>query len=362
MTLTDGLTFANGVRAKNRAWLAPMTNQQSHADGTLADDELRWLEARARGGFGVVETCAAHVAKDGQGWDGELGIFGDEHVPGLTRLAATIAEHGALGLVQLFHGGVRAPSRVTGTQPWSASSFEEPAATFERPRAATEADIRRVIDQFRDGAVRAHRAGFAGVELHGAHGYLLGQFLSATMNQRTDRWGGVFENRARLLLETFRAVRSAVPASFLVGVRLSPEEWGQARGIDLDESLDVARALADLGADFVHASLWDASRNATKRPDAHPARLFRDALPARVTLVAAGKIWTRAEAEALLDHGADAVAVGRAAIANPAWACDVLDPAWEPKRPPLTIAELEARALSPAFAGYMRQWKGFVAD
>ena len=154
----------------------------------------------------------------------------------------------------------------------------------------------RVIAQFRDAAVRAHTAGFAGVELHGAHGYVLGQFLGA-MNIRGDRWGGSLENRARLVREATRTVRGAVPASFLLGVRLSPEDYGNARGLDLDESLQVARWLAADGVDFLHVSLWDAQRNTKKRPDAHPVTLFREALPADVALVAAGGVWTRQEAE-----------------------------------------------------------------
>jgi 2,4-dienoyl-CoA reductase-like NADH-dependent reductase (Old Yellow Enzyme family) len=315
---------------------------------------------RSREGFGVIETCAAHVALDGQGWPGELGIYDDRLLPGLTRLATAIREDGALGLVQIFHGGVRAPSSLTGTQPWSASEFEAPGA--ERPRAATEADIERVIGQFRAAAGRAHAAGFAGVELHGAHGYLLSQFLSATMNQRTDGWGGSLEGRARLIRETTRAVRSAVPRSFVVGVRLSPEDRLNARGLDLDESLQVARWLAEDGADFIHASLWDWKHNTKKRPDQHALPLFRAALPGDVALVAAGAVWTRSDAEAVLGKGASAVAVGRAAIANPDWASRMADPAWEPRRPPLTHSELGDRGLNPTFASYMRAWKGFVAD
>ncbi len=358
--LLEPLTFRNGVRARNRAWLAPMTNSQSHGDGTLSDDELRWLTRRAAGGFSVIETCASHIALDGQGWPGELGVFGDALLPGLRRLAGALAADGALGFVQIFHGGLRAPSAVTGQQPWSASVVTPPNA--EASREATEGDIERAITQFRDAAARSHAAGFAGVELHGAHGYLLGQFLSATMNKRADRWGGALEGRARLVREAVRAVRRAVPETFVVGVRLSPEDRLTARGLDLDESLQVARWLADDGADFIHASLWDYTRNTAKRPEEHPLPLFRAVLPRDVTLVAAGNVWTRADAEAVLANGADAVAVGRAAIANPEWAARVADPAWEPRRPPLTIAELLERGLNPTFAGYMRNWKGFVAD
>ena len=360
-SLFDPLVFRNGVRARNRAWLAPLTNLQSHADGTLSDDELRWLEARAAGGFGVVETCAAFVAQDGKGWAGELGIAVDAHLPGLTRLAGALAAHGALGIVQLFHGGVRSPSAVSGSQPWSASSWEESTPNFEVPRAATGAEIEAVIERFRDAAFRAHAAGFAGVELHGAHGYLLSQFLSRTMNTRDDAWGGPIEGRARLLRACVRAVRDVVPASFVVGVRLSPEDFGNARGLDLDESLTVARWLADDGIDFLHASLWDVTRNSAKRPEVHVLPQLRAVIPADLPLVAAGKIWTREEAEAVFALGADAVAVGRAGIANPDWPA-LLEANIEPRRPPLSPAELAERALSDKFVAYVRNWKGFVAD
>lgn len=358
--LFESFRFRNGVRARNRAWLAPLTNMQSAPDGTLSDDELHFLELRAQGGFGVVETCAAHVALDGQGWPGELGVYDDHLLTGLTRLASALRQAGALPLVQIFHGGLRAPSKLTGHSPWSASAVEEPGA--EASRAATEDDIARVVVRFREAAVRAHVAGFAGVELHGAHGYLLGQFLSATINRRTDAWGGALASRAKLIRETLQAVRAAVPAEFVVGVRLSPEDRGNARGLDLDESIAVARWLAEDGADFIHLSLWDAASHTTKRPTEHAIPLFRAALPEAVPLVAAGNIWTRADAEAVLARGAAAVVVGKAAIANPDWVERVRDPDGQIRRPPLTIAELRARGLNATFAANMRNWKGFVED
>ena len=128
----------------------------------------------------------------------------------------------------------------------------------------------RVIGQFRDAAVRAHAAGFAGVELHGAHGYLLGSF-SAPEHAHATGWGGAArEPRAPASARRRGPSAAAVPAGFLVGVRLSPEDFGNARGLDLDESLTVARWLADDGVDFLHVSLWDAQRNTKKRPARSP--------------------------------------------------------------------------------------------
>lgn len=360
MSLFDPLVFRGGARASNRIALAPLTNQQSHPDGSLSDDEMRWLLRRAEGGFGIISTCAAHVALDGQGWSGELGIFDDGQIPRLRELSSALAARGALSLVQIFHGGVRAPSSVTGQRPFSASEFTEKSPDFEVPRAATEDDIARVIGQFRDAAVRAREAGFGGVELHGAHGYLLSQFLSATMNQRTDRWGGSLENRARLMREATRAVRAAVPAPFVVGIRVSPENFGYAKGLDLDENLTLARWLVEDGIDFLHVSLWNALGNTQKRPDQHPLPLFREACGPSVPIFAAGSIWTRADAEAVVGKGADVVSLGRSAILNPDWPRKISDPSWEPRRPPVSIDYLLEQDLNPTFAGYMRRWKGFV--
>ncbi len=359
--LFEPLSFRGGAVAPNRIALAPMTNQQSLPDGMLGDDELAWIAARVDGGFGIVETCAAFVAQDGKAWPGELGVHDDACLPGLRRMAARINAGGGLGIVQIFHGGVRAPREVSGTQPWSASTWTEDSPGFEPPRAATEDDLERVIAAFAAAAVRCHQAGFGGVELHGAHGYLLSQFLSRTMNTRTDRWGGDLAGRARLIREATRAVRAAVPAPFVVGVRLSPEDFGQARGLDLDETVLVARGLSDDGVDFLHLSLWKALDNTRTRPAQHAIPLFRAAVPTDVRLFAAGSIWTRAEAERVLALGADAVALGRSAIINHDWPKRIVDPAWAPVRPPVSPQVLLEQALSPQFVDYMRRWKNFVA-
>ena len=357
-------TFSRSQRVcPNRLVVAAMTNKQSHADGSLSDDELRWLAHRARGGFGMVTTCAAHVRADGQGWDGEMGVFDDSHLPGLTRLATAISEHGALGIVQIFHGGVRAPSRLTGQQPWSASAFELEQANFEVPRPATEDDILETIESFAAAAARCEAAGFAGVELHGAHGYLLCQFLGRISNTRSDRWGGpLLENRARLILETLRAVRARCSERFIVGVRISPEVGNI--GVDFDESLTVARWLAEEGADFVHVSLWDSWQPARKYPD-DPRPLtatFREAIPSHCPLIIAGGIWTPAQAEEIMAQGADFVAMARAAIGNPDWPQQARVAGYEPARPPYTPQALKEAALSTAFVDYTRRWAGFVTD
>jgi 2,4-dienoyl-CoA reductase-like NADH-dependent reductase (Old Yellow Enzyme family) len=358
--LYEPLTLRSGAVVPNRIALAPLTNGQSLADGRLGDDELAWLARCADGGFGLIETCAAYVGLDGKAWDGELGVDRDDDLPGLTRLAARLRRGGAFALVQLFHGGVRATQRLSGEQVWSASTWQEDAPTFEVPRVATTDDIARAIAQFAAAAARAQAAGFDGIELHGAHGYLLSQFLSATMNPRSDGWGGNLVGRARLIREVARAVRARVGRQFTVGVRLSLEDWGSARGLDLDDSLQVARWLADDGVDFVHASLWNAAAMTKKRPEQHAVELLRAALPREVAVIACGGMWAPADALALRERGADMIALGRAAICNPEWPIAARTPGWEPRRPPLTADELLARSISPVFIGYLRRWKNFV--
>lgn len=355
------LTLRCGLVLPNRVALAPMTNLQSQPDGLLGDDELAWLARRADGGFGLIQTCAAYVALDGKAWPGELGIDRDECLPGLTRLATRLHDAGATAMVQLFHGGVRADSALTGEQVWSASTWTEDKADFQVPRVGTVDDIARTIRAFADAAARAEKAGFDGVELHGAHGYLLSQFLSRTMNPRTDGWGADLEGRARLTRECVRACRAATSPRFSIGVRLSFEDFGNAKGMDLDDNLRVAAWLVEDGADFIHASLWDVTRTSAKYPDKHVLTLLRAELPADVAVFTAGKIWTREDAEAAMAKGADVVALGRSGIVNPDWPKDVAA-GRAIQKPPVTRAELLERAVSPAFATYLRMWKNFLVD
>ncbi|MBK8698622.1 MAG: NADH:flavin oxidoreductase [Saprospiraceae bacterium] len=353
----------SGHKVKNRIALAPMTNLQSHEDGTLGDDEYHWLERRAAGGFGIVITCAAHVSKDGQGWQGELGICDDVQLPGLTRLAEGLHVHPCLAIVQLFHGGARSPESATGTQPWSASPHIFKVGSKEvEVRGATKEDIEHTIHAFTQAAVRAHQAGFDGVELHGAHGYLLHQFLSTATNQRTDNWGGSFEKRTLLIRTILKSIRQAVPRNFIVGVRLSPEDKYTFQGIDFDESLQLAGLLANEGADYIHVSPWNAFKRPEKYADTDKALItyFREAVQAATAIMVAGEIWTPGEAQQALDLGADFVALGRPGIGIPDWPLRARDAEYEPQRPPYSEAYLREAGLGEVFVQYMKRWKGFV--
>lgn len=355
---------ASGKLMPNRIALAPMTNQQSHDDGTLGDDEYNWLVRRAKENFGMIITCAANVSADGQGWKGELGIYDDKQLGGLTRLAKGIQQYGSLAVVQIFHGGARSPENLIGTQPWSASAHTMPHAKVPvEVRAAALEDISRVIADFVAAAKRAERAGFDGVELHGAHGYLLHQFLSTATNHRTDEWGGSFDNRNRLLRTVLQKIKAVVKKDFLVGVRLSPEDKYTFQGIDFDESVALAKLLAQDGADFIHLSPWEAAKKPDKYATADKALItfFHEAIPA-TPIIVAGKIWNRAEAEQVINLGADIAAVGMAAIGHADWPALVKDNTTEPSHMPFTVEHLQKQDLSAPFIEYMKRWKGFVKE
>lgn len=350
--------------AKNRIALAPMTNMQSHADGHLSKEEHRFLLRRAEEGFGIIITCASHVSLDGQGWPGQMGIFSDELLPGLQALAADLRAAGALSLVQIYHGGARSPQELTGKQPWSASAHSITGAKGEElaVREASEADILQCIEDFVAAAHRAHAAGFDGVELHAAHGYLLQQFISKTINTRNDAWGGSFEKRCKLLLTIAERIRQELPRSFLLAVRLSPESKYHYQGIDFDESLALAEILADMGCDCIHVSPWDAFKKPEQYPDSPPIiEQFARRLKGKCPTMVAGLVMQGEQAEQVLDMGCDFVALGRAALACANWPNLVRQGKQIPEAP-YSAEQLLAGDMSPIFVEYMRRWKGFVRE
>jgi 2,4-dienoyl-CoA reductase-like NADH-dependent reductase (Old Yellow Enzyme family) len=355
--LFEPLAFDRGPALKNRFILAPLTNLQSHDDGTLSDEEFHWLAMRAQGGFGLVMTCAAHVQAAGQGFPGQLGVFADHHVEGLSRLAAEIRRHGSLAMVQLHHAGLRSPPDLIGCAPVSASDDEKTGA-----RALSTAEVEQLAADFVSAAVRAERAGFDGVQPHGAHGYIIGQFLSAATNRRSDRYGGSLENRCRLLFDILRGIRERCRPDFLVSVRLSPERFGMTLG----ETTVMARLLVDSGLiDLLDMSLWDAF----KQPEEDEFKgqdllsFFTGFDRGSVRLSAAGMIRTARDAARVMAAGVEAVTIGRAARLHHDFPerCR-RDPGFEPVALPVSEDYLRSEGLSDKFIGYMRNWKGFVAE
>ncbi len=355
--LFEPLALTHGPVLKNRFVLAPLTNLQSHPDGTLSDDEFKWLTYRAKGGFALTMTCAAHVQRVGQGFPGQLGVFGDEHLPGLTRLAAQIKDYGSLAVVQLHHAGMRSPQDLIGEAPHCPSDNEE-----FRARALTLTEVEQLRDDFISAAVRCERAGFEGVELHGAHGYILAQFLSPEVNQRTDRYGGSLENRARIIHELSDGVRAATGPDFSLGLRLSPERFG----LKLAEIIEVTRnILADGKIDYLDMSLWDYAKEPMEAEfQGRTLMSYFSELPrGQVRVGCAGKVMTPDDARLCLERGMDFVMLGRAAILHHDYPQRLAaDPAFEPVKTPVSPEHLRAEGLGPSFVKYMATWKGFVEE
>jgi len=352
-----------GQQSPNRIVLAPMTNQQSHPDGTASDDEIKWLASRAEGGFGLTITCAAHIHLAGQGWPGEMGIFADHLLEGLKKVAAPIARAGSLGIVQLYHGGARAPQRLSGHQPVSASAWPIGPTAPDGTRELGQAEIHELVLAFAAGAERAWRAGFAGVEIHGAHGYLITQFLDLDSNRRQDEYGGTIANRARFLLEIITAIRQRVPRSFLVGVRLSPESTGDSRGLLLTDTLELCDILAVQPLDFLHMSVgqFDRLPNTIRETSQTLVALLARHLQQRLPMIVAGGIVTPQDAERAIDLGADAIALGRIAIGNPNWPKEAARSAYQPKLWPYSKEHLRECHLGEKFVEYMTRWPDFVS-
>jgi len=354
--LFEPLAFTSGQVMPNRFMLAPLTNQQSHADGRLSDDEFTWLTMRAAGGFGMTMTCGVYVRDEGKGFPGQLGLTEALHFDSHRRMAEGIKAHGSLAVMQLIHGGMRAIGQ-NGEQILAPSDVARKGA-----RAMTAAEVARTREAFIQAAVWAEECGYHGVELHGAHGYLLCQFLSPEVNTRDDQYGGGLDNRSRLLWEIIDGIRARCRPDFVLGVRLSPERFGMR----LDEISALYRDLCASGkVDFMDMSLWDIFKEPEE--DAHRGRRLLDifaALPrAGTRLTVAGKITTGADVRLAMDAGVDFVAIGRAAILHHDFPAKVkAEPDFTPVALPVSPSHLHAEGLSPTFVTYMRNWQGFVAD
>lgn len=353
-SLHDRLELAHGPAWANRFALAPLTNTQSHADGTLSEDEYRWLVARAAGGFGLTMTCATYVARAGQAWAGQLGISDDRHLAGLTRLADGIRAAGSVSSVQLHHAGRRSDPSVTGVP--NVAPWDDPD---KDTRALSTGEVQQAVEDFVVAAERAERAGFDGVEVHGAHGYLICQFLDGRHNQRTDGYGGSLEDRSRMLFEVLRGIRERTRADFQVGLRLTP----QGNGIVLDEGVAVAQQVLDSGlVDYLDMSLWDAFMTVDEE-----GSLLIDAFVGLerggTRLGVAGRIRSAQQARWCMSKGADFVDLGRAAIVHHDFPTRAgADSTFAMAPLPVTREHLHAERVSETFVEYLDAgWPDFVA-
>jgi len=320
------------LELSNRITIAPMC-QYSAVDGLATDWHMIHLGSLALSGAALITLEATAVVPEGRISPNDLGLWSDAHADALAPILAAMRRHSAIKIgIQLSHAGRKASTNVPwegGTQivPDAANGWqtEGPSAVPHTegdaaPLALDAAGLTRVRDSFVAAARRAHALGFDAIELHGAHGYLLHQFLSPLANRRTDEYGGSLENRMRYPLEVFAAVRAAVP-SMTLGMRISATDWVDG-GWDLEQSVRLAQELERIGCDFIHVSSGGVSP-AQKIP-VEPGyqigfaeRIKRDTgLPT----IGVGLITEARHAEAILQAGqADVIALARAMLYDPRW-------------------------------------------
>ncbi len=321
-----------GVTFRNRVGVSPMC-QYSSEDGMPNDWHLVHLGARAVGGAGVVITEATAVSPQGRISPADLGIWSDAHAEALSRSVRFIDAQGAVAGVQLAHagrkasvdapwrGGVALAESEGGWRPLEAPSALAFSPRYAEPEALDADGIARVTREFREAALRALHAGFRVVELHAAHGYLLHQFLSPLSNQRTDAYGGSFENRARLTLEVTAAVREVWPESLPLFVRLSATDWAEG-GWDVEQTIELARRLAPLGADLIDVT---SGGNVAKvaipaGPGYQVPFAQRIRAEAGIATATVGMITDPAQAETIVRTGqADMVLLARELLRDPHW-------------------------------------------
>ena len=346
--LFDKLKLTRGPEWSNRFLMAPLTNTQSHKDGTLSDDEYIWLTKRSEGGFGAIMTCASHVSANGKGFPGQLGIWKDDHIEGLSRLADTLNKNGVYSIAQLHHAGMRSPHDAIEGAPECPSDNPKYGA-----KGLTLRDVERVQDDFVDAAKRAEKAGFYGIELHGAHGYLLCQFLSPVINQREDDYGSSPENRARIIINIIKRIRAECGRDFSIGIRLSPERFG----LDMAEIKGLAQQLlADNDVDYLDMSLWNVFNE--PRDEAHKGKSlikhFSDLERNNVRLGVTGNIRTGRDARRTLEDGADFAVIGRCSILHHDFPNRVAkNREFEPVSLPVSREYLKNEALSDTFVDYL---------
>jgi len=320
------------LELSNRITIAPMC-QYSAVDGLAADWHMIHLGSLALSGAALITLEATAVVPEGRISPNDLGLWSDAHADALAPVLAAMRRHSPIKIgIQLSHAGRKASTNV----PWEGGAQIAPDAAngwqTEGPSAVphTEGDaaplaldaagLARVRDGFVAAARRAHALGFDAIELHGAHGYLLHQFLSPLANHRTDEYGGSLENRMRYPLEVFAAVRAAVP-SMTLGVRISATDWVDG-GWDLEQSVRFAQELERIGCDFIHVSSGGLS-TAQKIPVEPGYQIgFAERIKQDTGLptIGVGLITEARHAEAILQAGqADVIALARAMLYDPRW-------------------------------------------
>ncbi|MBT2640844.1 NADH-dependent flavin oxidoreductase [Bacillus sp. ISL-41] len=322
--LFDTFTFQNGINLKNRLVMAPMTNFSSNEDGTVTDAEAEYYARRSQGVSMVITACT-YVTRNGKGFHGEFGADTDEMIPSLKKLAAAIKAEGAKAVLQIFHGGRECPPElVPNGDIVSASDVQSERNSAKAPRALSGEEVEQIITAFGETTRRAIEAGFDGVEIHGANGYLIQQFFSPHSNRRDDQWGGSLEKRMAFPLavvdEVKRVTAEHAKEPFIVGYRFSPEE-PEEPGITMADTLELIDVLADKDLDYLHVSLndfWSKPRRGVD-DDRSRMEIIHERVGSKVPVIGVGSLYSADDVNKAFGTGVPLLALGRELIIDPDW-------------------------------------------
>lgn len=316
------------IKLRNRIVMAPMTTQSANPDGTISEQELEFYKRRSQN-VGLVITGCTYVTPSGIGFTHEFAAYDDRFINSLEKLAAAAKSGGAPAILQIFHAGNKAiPELVPNNDVISASASSVKSGDFMKrvvqSREMTENEIQETIRAFGDVTKRAIKAGFDGVELHGAHGFLLQNFFSPLFNQRNDRWGGDLEGRMRFPLAVLQEVKNVVyeyaTKPFAIGYRISPEESATG-GLRIEDTYKLLDRLISSGISYIHTSLVSINDSYPVESPNGPRtiELILNHIAGRVPVIAAGKIRTPSQAQEAISTGLPLVAIGKGLVINPEW-------------------------------------------
>ncbi|CTT98671.1 NADH-dependent flavin oxidoreductase [Escherichia coli] len=316
------------IKLRNRIVMAPMTTWSANPDGTISEQELEFYKRRSQN-VGLVITGCTYVTPSGIGFTHEFAAYDDRFINSLEKLAAAAKSGGAPAILQIFHAGNKAiPELVPNNDVISASASSVKSGDFMKrvvqSREMTENEIQETIRAFGDVTKRAIKAGFDGIELHGAHGFLLQNFFSPLFNQRNDRWGGDLEGRMRFPLAVLQEVKNVVyeyaTKPFAIGYRISPEESATG-GLRIEDTYKLLDRLISSGISYIHTSLVSINDSYPVESPNGPRtiELILNHIAGKVPVIAAGKIRTPSQAQEAISTGLPLVAIGKGLVINPEW-------------------------------------------
>lgn len=310
------------LSVKNRFVMPPLVTNLGDEEGRVTEDTIAYYRERARGGFGLIITEVTAVCPRGKGFPGELGLWRDEQVDGYRRLIDVIHREGSKVFVQLHHAGRQTKREIIRGQIPEAPSPIPCPVMQEMPEEMTAERIREVISAFGDAALRAKKAGADGVEIHGAHGYLVAEFMSDYANRRQDEFGGYIQNRMRFPLAVVREIRKKTGDDFLISFRFSYDEKVR-RGNTVEDSVMMAQMLEQASVNvlsvsigvYESASYISASPSLPRGFTRYQTGKIKRAVS--IPVISVGRYDAQAAQEALRDGAADFIAFGRASLADP---------------------------------------------